>query len=750
MQHNATPIDKTFITNDAGDRFLKKINSDTFNKMPYQDLWQKRYGPLNLTSDHTYIITGSDSGLLIKAFAKTYLDNPLALIFIEDEHFIETIADECADELGSMEFVKLLTIDELRSEIDNAVYDQALLTGRASALKAACAEFDQLGSYRPIADQVNFLMDSRRWLVMSTSVRLPYLQQRLLNLPEMNVSASILHKRLQGKTIVVMAAGPSLDDHLDWVKANRENLAIICVSRISRRLRETGITPDIVVILDPHEISFEVSREALDFSPSPVLAFSDQGVNKVVGQWPGPKVYMGARVPWKQEEHELRTGAPTVSNLAFDIASYLSPGQIILMGLDFCLDEAGHTHAQGNMERDTGVSLRTDMEEVTTYDGSIRLSSVDYYNSGKTLEHQISDINDITIINPSPGAMRLEGVLFTALNNIKIDTGSVHQDITNIRESIIQKQQDNPWLKEAHSSLNLFLRQFDEFGKLANDGLKIVKSAKKNTAHVQKSLHKLNTIDKKIRNRYLTHRRFSLNNCGHLFANILDTGAEVNADQTAMSLEKSSKIYRAYKQSIALIRPMLEDCRDMLTLRQTEATVDYSRELAAHFLKLGLPARILKTKKHIPEDILKAAENLQKEQDNLKTDRLKNVLASMQVSTESLFKTLNNAYTQKSIDKLTHYKNAIGEMHDFELNHLYSWLAEAYLAEVIGDDDSALSSYQAIVDQGDNPLLEEALNRVAFLSIRTGDSSTAMLALTVLSEINPMYQVTLDQFKKVA
>ena len=61
-----------------------------------------------------------------------------------------------------------------------------------------------------------------------------------------------------------------------------------------------------------------------------------------------------------------------------------------------------------------------------------------------------------------------------------------------------------------------------------------------------------------------------------------------------------------------------------------------------------------------------------------------------------------------------------------------------------------MTSYQWIIDQGQTTLLEEALNRVAFLCIRTGDSHTALLALTVLSELNPMYEATLEQFRQVA
>ena len=750
MQRNSAPVDTTFVTNDFGDRYIKQIISPTISKRNYQEIWQKRYDPLNLTSDHTYIISGSDAGMLIKAFTPRYRSNPLALVFIEDERYISAIADECREELEEMEHVELLTISEFREKVDNYNYDQALLTGRISALKAACAENDQLGSYRPLTDQIHFALDSRRWLVMSTSVRLPYLQQRLVNLPEMAVSASILRDSMPKKTVVVMAAGPSLDQHLEWVKKHREQLIILCVSRISRRLKETGITPDFVVILDPHEISFEVSRESLQFTPSPVLVFSDQGVNKIVGQWPGPKVYMGSRVPWHLEDFELRTGAATVSNLAFDVARLLAPQRIILMGLDFCLDEAGHTHARGNMERETGVSLRTDMEEVTTYDGSIRLSSVDYYNSGKSLEKQIAETDTIEVINPSPGAMKLEGVRFIALDRIRLESDTVSNELNAVQKLITDAQIRSDWLTESGRTLQRFQQQVNEFVKLAGDGLKLVKQAKKNPAGMQKQLHKLNSIDKKIRNRYLPIRRFCVSNCGHLFADILDTGAETGKDNADQSLEKSRKIYRAYKQSVGLIQPMLDDCRDMLSLRQLENNEQWSKELSAHFLSLGLPNRILASDADIPIDTVEAARHLEEEQQSLQTDRLKNVLDSMEISANSLFTTLNGAYTQKSIDKLTHYRNAINEMHDFELRHIYTWLAEAYLAEVTGDDDAALNNYQAIVDQGESPLLEEALNRVAFLCIRTGDSNTAMLALTVLSELNPMYQATLDQFRKVA
>ncbi|MCB1756099.1 MAG: motility associated factor glycosyltransferase family protein [Gammaproteobacteria bacterium] len=751
MQQDPAGATPGFQRNRFGDAYLKEINSPAIAGQSYEELWQKRYAPLTFTADHTYIFCGTDSGLLIKAFAASDELRSLALVFVEDERYLETIAEECASELARMDNTRLLGIKELRKDVVDAHrFDHSLATGRISALPAACAEQDELGSYRGINQQIHYLMESRRWLVMNSTARLPFLQQRLLNTPEMTAPASLVKETLRGRTVVVMAAGPSLDEHIDWVKTNREKLAVICVSRIARRLQEVGITPDFVVIIDPHEIAFEVSREALALQPSPVLVFSDQAVNQLVGQWQGPKIYLGTRLPWKMEGNEIRANAPTVSNLAFSLACLTEPERIVLLGLDFCLDEAGHTHALGNMERETGVSLRTDMEEVLTYDGSVRLSSIDYYNSGKFLEKQIAERPAaITIINPSAGAMRMQGVEFLPLGSLELENDETATTIEAIRGTISTAMAESDWSRESLKQLNDFKRKLHEFKTLAQEAKKTVRLAEK-AANPDKQLQKLNKIDHRIRKRFLEQRKFCVHNCGHLFTDILDTGAEANTDQSDKSLLKSRKIYSAYLDSLKILQGLLENTENMLKLHQQEDADCWSQELVDHFLSTGLPQRILQSRAQLPEGARESAESMRDAQMQLKTERLRMVLDGMQVSENSLFKTLNAAYVQHSIDKLTHYKNAIGKMLDFPHHRLYAWLAAAYLDEIIGNTDSAMQSYQAIIDQGETTLLEEALNRVAFLCIRTGDSDTALLALQVLSEINPMYIATLEQFRQVA
>ena len=63
---------------------------------------------------------------------------------------------------------------------------------------------------------------------------------------------------------------------IPWVReAPAQALVIIAVSRICRRLREAGITPHIVVSIDPTEFSFDISKEFLDPIPRSFVAHAN-------------------------------------------------------------------------------------------------------------------------------------------------------------------------------------------------------------------------------------------------------------------------------------------------------------------------------------------------------------------------------------------------------------------------------------------------------------------------------------------
>jgi hypothetical protein len=71
----------------------------------------------------------------------------------------------------------------------------------------------------------------------------------------------------------------------------------------------------------------------------------------------------------------------------------------------------------------------------------------------------------------------------------------------------------------------------------------------------------------------------------------------------------------------------------------------------------------------------------------------------------------------------------------------YVYLINGYLAELQDDTETAITAYHNIIECEDSPLLEEALLRIAVISISTNDinNTNAYLSLQCLSQLNPFY-----------
>ncbi|MDO6459541.1 DUF115 domain-containing protein [Granulosicoccaceae sp. 1_MG-2023] len=746
--------DLRFRANAHGDLYLPEVVSEAVARHEYADLWQTRYAPIDFKRSNNYVFCGTDSGLLIKAFAAAAQHRDLALWFVEDERIIAQVRRECAAQLAQLPHALLLSGDELQALLDSGQLDNSVLAGRVNMLRAACAEHDESGWYTPMFAKLHQRIDARHTLINSLGSRLPFIAQTLLNLPSTQVPASIVKDRFAGMTVCLLAAGPSLDEHLDWLRLHRDEVVVIAVSRISRRLREAGIIPDFVVSIDPQEISFDVSREGLQMQPTPVLAFANQTISRLVNQWQGPKIYFGPRLPWHKRDDETPVASLTVTNQAFEFAVAGRPEQIILMGTDFCLDAAGHTHAQGNPEREQGISLRADMEEVVTYDGSVRLSSYDYYNSGKQLEIQIAAVHEsIRVINPSAGAMRLNNVIHTTLEDTQSSIAPVQQQLQSLRRDIQAATGKPGYMRHSCEELRLFRKRSADLRKLAEEALKLTGVAAEDSPRGNKANRRLFRIDKQIRKDYARERQFCTDYFPAYFSDVFQTGADL-ADNTPLAfgdaLDKSRHIYEAYCRILEGVDSVAKHTLKIIKLWPDDPAEAPADKFCQLMLTLDWPAVLLRNESRVAPEWLEQARQQHEAQFKRRSVRLEQVLETLTVNEASLFKVLSSAYNQRSLDKLAHFKNALTQMNDFPSRELYYRLSDAYHAEIIGNTDLAMDSYRWIIDQGQTNLLEESLNRVAFLCIRTGDSETALMALSVLSEINPMYEATLEQFRLVA
>lgn len=87
-----------------------------------------------------------------------------------------------------------------------------------------------------------------------------WLLNTLKNINLINNNSSVfklsdLQDKFSGQTALIVAAGPSLNENLEKIKANRDKFVIFAVNKVLRVLSANGIVPDFTVCLDASSIN---------------------------------------------------------------------------------------------------------------------------------------------------------------------------------------------------------------------------------------------------------------------------------------------------------------------------------------------------------------------------------------------------------------------------------------------------------------------------------------------------------------
>jgi hypothetical protein len=157
------------------------------------------------------------------------------------------------------------------------------------------------------------------------------------DLGDEHVSALIEREHRPGR-YVVCAGGPSLDEELAWLKAERGRVGVIAVNTALPALSRAGISPDFAVVLDGHPDSLR-QLDGVDMSTfSRTTLVYDRVVQPdYMRQWPW-------RRAWALTGPDCDLWADgTVTHMATDLAVKLGATEVTLLGADFCYAH-GRTH----------------------------------------------------------------------------------------------------------------------------------------------------------------------------------------------------------------------------------------------------------------------------------------------------------------------------------------------------------------------------------------------------------------------
>lgn len=231
----------------------------------------------------------------------------------------------------------------------------------------------------------------------------------------------------EGIPIVMVSAGPSLDESLEFVKIHEARCVIVAVNSSYRALRNYGISPHFVIAADPSEYT-DKGFDGVSCSRSVLLCPFIVYPNVV-------SRFHGRILTWSQNNLlasylRLKVGKclgsaieeiGTVSACIFDIAKIFGSPSIVFVGQDLSVKDDGQMHVRDSFYTDL-LANHVDIGECRTLPGNLEATvkvEGKLYIYLKAFEKLAeANANELALYNTSHYGVRVEGIPYVSLDEM--------------------------------------------------------------------------------------------------------------------------------------------------------------------------------------------------------------------------------------------------------------------------------------------------------------------------------------------
>ncbi len=249
--------------------------------------------------------------------------------------------------------------------------DEEILDALRDRSSASVSFLTHRGSHQLFPDYYSTMLETCRAQLSSKTVNIATLARfekiwssniaRNINRFIGSPGASDFYGRFEGVGAVVVAAGPSLNRSIEFIRSIRGRALIVAVDTAYGVLKKNGITPDFTVAVDPQPVN---ARYFEGSCPESTVLVADPTVHPSVFRlFGGRYVTTGIAfnlLKWIESEageHGEITNGGSVSTNAYDFARRLGCSPVVMVGQDLSFSD-GLAHARGSY-LDEQVYLRT-------------------------------------------------------------------------------------------------------------------------------------------------------------------------------------------------------------------------------------------------------------------------------------------------------------------------------------------------------------------------------------------------------
>lgn len=472
-----------------GERYFEELNGSTFASTASKTVFERYFKDAFDIEYQMYLIVGTDSGLLPVYLLNKYKEDRKGrkFVFIEQSSVIEQL------DLNDLPDWLMVVSSEHTLKDLSADWIDYMMTKRLGLYKSIAIMDEHSEAISQLWAVVKDQYAKLKFTDLANNHTRPFVEAQLKNAPRNNYPIKNLRLRLKGKTAVVIAGGPSLDTLIDWIKQHRDELYIFAVGRVSRRLHQEGLTPDFIVSVDPHELSYDNSKQMFYFAQQSILLACYHIAPRLLSQWSGTSAYFGELYPWQEMTGNSSSPGPTVLHSAIVQAAYLGCEQIYLAGADLCFYK-GQTHASGSAEEEVGQLSIQNTAQVMTYSGELADTDVPFSHGVEALNSIAENLHKqhgINIYNLSPYAARVEHVAHQTPEMVLFDSADATVELDNSKEQSLEriKTEIESTPKQRSEQLTNKLKVMQKERTVMVSAQKILKEAIKNVKSYESSFN---------------------------------------------------------------------------------------------------------------------------------------------------------------------------------------------------------------------------------------------------------------------
>ena len=266
-----------------------------------------------------------------------------------------------------------------------------------------------------------------------TKYSINWLQNSINNITNINTkniySLTDLEDKFKGQTALILAAGPSLTENIELIKANRTKYVIFAVNKVVRDLAQHGIIADFIVCLDPSNIKYTLA--GLEDYCSKVNCITDFQSDSEIFNYNFKKIFVSfsanngiaKKLSGYNKQISLLDIGGSATTFALVASNLMGFAKIVFSGLDLAFKDdvmysTGETINQTSERQISIGSATKDIVLVDSFDGKKIRTRVDYASFIQHFENFIPKLNTKDVVNTTSFGAKINGMKYQRFDEI--------------------------------------------------------------------------------------------------------------------------------------------------------------------------------------------------------------------------------------------------------------------------------------------------------------------------------------------